>query len=147
MVPETDDGKVVLIEQFRPAVRGYVMEFPAGLVGDIPGKRQEGFVTAAKRELIEETGYRAKVMSFLLEGPPSAGMSAEHIRFYLARGLRKVGSGGGDGNEDIRVFAVPLKGVDRFLGSRRSKGIFIDPKIYTGLYFLGRRRKRRSPVR
>jgi ADP-ribose pyrophosphatase len=136
MVPKTADDRVLLIEQFRPAVMGYVVEFPAGLVGDIPGRRRESFVTAAKRELIEETGYRAKRMKFMLEGPPSAGMSAEHIKFYLATGLGKVGPGGGDGSEDIRVFAVPLKGVDRFLETRRRKGAFIDPKVYTGLYFL-----------
>lgn len=136
MVPMTRDRKVVLIEQYRPAVMGYVIEFPAGLVGDLPGKRRESFVTAAKRELIEETGYAARSMKFVLEGPPSAGMSAEHIRFYLATGLKKVGSGGGDGSEDIRVFTVPLRGVDRFIESRRKKGAFIDPKVYTGLYFI-----------
>ena len=136
MVPVTPRREIVLIEQYRPAVKGWVVEFPAGLVGDLPGKRRESFVTAAKRELIEETGWSARSMRFMLEGPPSAGMSAEHIRFYIARGLRKVGEGGGDGSERIRIFTVPLKGVDRFLESRRKKGAYIDPKVYTGLYFI-----------
>jgi ADP-ribose pyrophosphatase len=136
IVPVTPDGRVVLIEQFRPAVQGYVVEFPAGLVGDIPGKRRESFVTAAKRELVEETGYSAKRMKFLTEGPPSAGLSREHITFYLATDLKKVGPGGGDGSEDIRVFEVPLRKAEAWIESRRKKGVFVDPKVYTGLYFL-----------
>ena len=52
MVPLTDDGDVILIKQFRPPVNGYVIELPAGLC-DIG----ETLEDAARRELIEETGY------------------------------------------------------------------------------------------
>jgi ADP-ribose pyrophosphatase len=140
MVPVTREKKVILIEQYRSAVRGNVLEFPAGLVGDIPGRRKESLVTAARRELIEETGYRAKRMRLMTEGPPSPGISGEHITFYLATGLRKVGPGGGDASENITVYEVPLRKAHAWVESRRRRGVLVDPKIYTGFYFIGKMR-------
>lgn len=136
LVPVTDDGRIVLVEQYRVPAGGRVLELPAGLVGDVPGKHHERLVTAAKRELIEETGYSAKRMKLLTEGPPSPGISSEHVSFYLATGLRKVGPGGGDETEDIQVFEVPLAKAGSWLESRRKRGVIVDPKVYAGLYFL-----------
>ena len=59
IVPVTDAGEIVLVEQFRVPTGRPVLELPAGLVGDIPGQEQEPFEAAAARELEEETGYRA----------------------------------------------------------------------------------------
>lgn len=136
LVPVTDENRIVLVEQYRVPAGGCVLELPAGLVGDVPGRHRESLVTAAKRELIEETGYSARHMRFLTEGPPSVGISGEHVSFFLATGLRKVGPGGGDASEDIRVHEVPLRRVDAWLASRRRMGLIVDPKVYTGLYFL-----------
>ena len=132
MIPITDDSKIVLIEQFRAPVGKRVVEIPAGLVGDQPGS--ETPTLAAKRELLEETGYKARRMKKVTEGPPSAGLSTEVVTFYLATGLTKVEDGGGDGSEDIEIHEVPLDDVDNWL-KRRAKGRYIDPKVYTGLYF------------
>jgi len=60
IVAITDAGDVVLVEQFRPPVGQNVVELPAGLAGDIAGLEDEPLVEAAKRELLEETGYAAK---------------------------------------------------------------------------------------
>ncbi|WP_166820419.1 NUDIX hydrolase [Thalassoroseus pseudoceratinae] len=132
MIPVTDDGKIVLIEQFRAPVGKRVVEIPAGLVGDQPGSETPAL--AAKRELLEETGYKARRMKKVTEGPPSAGLSTEVVTFYLATGLTKVEDGGGDGSEDIEIHEVPLDDIDNWL-KRRAKGRYIDPKVYTGLYF------------
>src|SRR5690349_10920782 len=62
IVAVTADGRLVLVEQYRPAVKKKVIELPAGLVGDIVGQQGESMGTAAARELEEETGYRAAEM-------------------------------------------------------------------------------------
>ena len=138
MVPVTDDDKIVLIEQFRRPLDARVIELPAGLVGDIAGSHTESLETAAQRELIEETGYQAQEFTLLIKGPPSAGLSSEIITFYLARGLTRVGPGGGDQTEDIIVHEVPLPQVHDWLQEKHRANLLVDPKVYTGLYFLCR---------
>ena len=58
IVPVTRDGELVLIEQYRVPVDRPVIELPAGLAGDVPGTEGERLEAAARRELLEETGYR-----------------------------------------------------------------------------------------
>ena len=87
----TDEQKLLLVEQERIPVGKPVIELPAGLVGDDPGFEDERASDTAKRELIEETGYEAAEMTFLAEGPPSAGMTNERVTFFRASGLKKVG--------------------------------------------------------
>ena len=135
LVPVTDDDCVVLVEQYRIPVRSKTIELPAGLVGDVDDQ-EESLLTAAKRELFEETGFEAEDWSLLLECPITAGMSDEVVTFYHARGLTKTGDGGGDDSEDIVVHCVPLDSVDQWLKSRLAAGIMIDPKIYSALYWM-----------
>lgn len=142
IIPVTDDGRLVLIEQHRVPLAAKVLELPAGLVGDIAGEEDEAPITAAHRELLEETGYEALRMELLMSGPPSAGMCSEIITFFLASGLTRVGPGGGDHLEDILVHEVPLTEVAAWLGSRANEGMLVDPKIYACLYFAERMRSR-----
>lgn len=135
VVAVTRGGKIVLIEQHRAPVRSRVIELPAGLAGDVPGEEHEDLAAAARRELLEETGYRAGDMRCVACGPPSAGMIDEIVTFFLATGLRRTGPGGGDGSEDIQVHLVPLKTADRWLERRAKAHALIDPKVYAGLYF------------
>ncbi|MFO1462384.1 MAG: NUDIX hydrolase [bacterium] len=135
MVARTPQGKVLLVEQYRIPLGKAVIEFPAGLVGDRCGAGEE-LLEAARRELLEETGYEAERWTRLGEGPPSAGLSPETITIFLAEGLRKVGEGGGDDTEEIRVHEVPMEEIDAWLEQRRAEGLAIDPKVYAGLYFL-----------
>ena len=138
IVPQTDDGQVLFVEQFRMPVSGRCIEFPAGLVNDRPGSRRESLAIAAKRELWEETGYRARRMRKLVAGPVAGGSSSDHMTFYLAQGLKKTGPGGGDETEDIRVHEIPLDDVEGWLRKMQRLGCLLDPKIYTGLYFLNK---------
>jgi len=139
IVAITDDGKIVLVEQYRPPVASRVIELPAGLVGDLPGQQAEAMESAARRELIEETGYDAGRIEQVFDGVPSAGLCDEHITFFLATGLTKVGPGGGDHNEDITVHEAPLDGLLDYLDARVRGGVKVDAKIFSPLYVIAKR--------
>jgi ADP-ribose pyrophosphatase len=62
-------------------------------------------------------------------------MSDEMVTIYYASGLQRIGSGGGDGNEDITVHLVPVRNAVEWLADRQMEGIMLDPKIYAGLYW------------
>ncbi|MCB9677211.1 MAG: NUDIX hydrolase [Alphaproteobacteria bacterium] len=130
----TDDDRVLLVEQYRKPVKARVLELPAGLAGDLAGAEDEALVTAAARELLEETGYEASDWVVLGEAPVSAGLSDETVMFFLARGLRKVGPGGGDESEDIEVFEVPRAELRKFIAARQAYGTKVDAKIGGGLW-------------
>ena len=119
IVAVTSDETVILVEQFRPPVNSAVIELPAGLAGDIAGAEDEPLVEAAKRELLEETGYVASRWAQVAEGFSSAGMTDESTVVFLAEGLTKVGAGGGVDSEDIRLHEVPLNGVVEWLANQR----------------------------
>ncbi len=138
IVPVTCDGKVVLIRQFRPAIEDYVIELPAGL-----NDREESSADCARRELEEETGYRASIMEILVSGPYAAAATRGRLDVFLATGLKFVGKNGGDDNEDIEVIEVPLDEAMDFLVAAERKGGLVDLKIY-GLVELARRKKKRT---
>ena len=135
IVAVTDDGRLLLTEQHRTPVGTPVVELPAGLAGDRAEDVAEDLKTAARRELLEETGYEADAFERLAEGPPSAGLSSEVVTFLRATGLRRVGPGGGDQHEAITVHAVPLGEVPGWLDAVARRGCLVDPKVYAGLYF------------
>ena len=137
----TADDKLVLVEQYRPPFDKIVLECPAGLAGDTAAFAGEALADAARRELLEETGYEAEEMVFLTEGPPSPALNDEILTFFLARGLKKVGPGGGDETENITVHEVPMAELDTWLTDQRATGKLIDPKIFIGLAFAGRNPK------
>lgn len=136
IVTVTKDGKALFVEQFRRPVRAQVIEWPAGLVNDKTPHDPESMETAARRELLEETGYEAGELALLAEGPVSSGLSAEIITFYQALDVTQKGPGGGDDTESIVVHEVPLREADLWLYEMGKKGYLVDPKVYVGLYFL-----------
>jgi ADP-ribose pyrophosphatase len=133
MVAVTPAGNVILEKQFRPPVGREVLELPAGLV-----EPDESMEIAAKRELIEETGWSAGRLEFLAEGPISTGASTEALRAYLCTDLSYVGKNGGDDNEIIEVIEVPLQHAQEYLRAAQSKGMLIDLKVF-GLVELARK--------
>lgn len=135
IVALTGDQEIVLVEQYRRPVDRRVIELPAGLVGDLHGP-DEDVLEAARRELIEETGFEADSVELVMESPSSSGMTDEIISFIRARGLNRIGSGGGDASEDIVTHIVPLDQVDCWLEQQQAAGLYLDPKIFTALYWL-----------
>jgi 8-oxo-dGTP pyrophosphatase MutT (NUDIX family) len=133
LVPITEDREVILIRQFRPPIKGYVIELPAGLcdIGELPEE-------AAARELIEETGYSAGNLTFLIKGPLSSGSSSEILSVFTATGLSYVGVGKRDDNEDIEVLKVRVEDLYSRLEELQDEGDHIDLKIF-GLVELAKR--------
>lgn len=133
VLPVTDDGEIVLIEQFRPPSKSNVIEICAGLAGDVGEETME---EAARRELVEECGYEAGKMRLVCEGPIAQGSSDTYSYFFIATDLKKVGKGGGDSTEDITVHVVPLDELDEFVSKKKEEGKMIDPKMFAALNFL-----------
>jgi ADP-ribose pyrophosphatase len=132
IIAVTADGKLVLVEQYRRPSAAMVIELPAGLAGD-EGAGDEDLATAARRELLEETGYEAGKLAQLFEGLSSAGLSDEKITFFRATQLKKTGPGGGDANEQIRVHEVPLSDLPQWLMRQKQRGALVDLKVYLAL--------------
>lgn len=138
IVPVTAEGETLIIRQFRPAVNGYVIEFPAGL-----NDKGESLENAARRELLEETGYSAEELIFLAEGPISSGSSSEILTVYLAKGLalnqvQGQGIDQKDETEDIEVLKVPIAELYDRLTLLNARGNAIDLKIF-GLMELAKK--------
>jgi ADP-ribose pyrophosphatase len=138
LVAVTPARELLLVEQYREPLQRRVLELPAGMVGDHAGGRDEPMEVAARRELLEETGYEAGRMTHLMAGPYSPGRSSDLYTFYLASDLCRVHEGGGDEHEDIVVHHMPLHGADAWLDRAAAGGLLLDAKIYAGLYFAGR---------
>lgn len=102
MLAMPDAHSVVMERQYRYALREHVYELPAGKIdaGEDP-------LDTAKRELLEETGYRARAWRHLVSTYPVVGYSNERIEIYLARELEYVGHALDDG-EFLDVFVVGL---------------------------------------
>ena len=81
-LPVLDDGRLILIRQFRPAAEDYIYEIPAGRLE--PGEEPAGCVS---RELVEEVGYSADQISSLGFIYSSIGFCTEKIYLFVATGL------------------------------------------------------------
>src|SRR5437763_1927437 len=93
IVAVTDEQKLLLVEQYRIPVQARTIELPAGIVGDEPGGADECHADAARRELLEETGYAAEHIEALTTGPASSGLTSEVVTLLLASGLKKTHGG------------------------------------------------------
>lgn len=138
IVGTTNHRCLVLVTQWREPVGAHVVEWPAGLAGDVPGHETEALEAAARRELLEETGFEAATMQAILTGPPSPGISDEIVTFYRARGMVRRAAGGGEGNERIRTHVVPILRLPDWMERMQAKGFLVDPKVYAGAYWLRR---------
>jgi ADP-ribose pyrophosphatase len=129
VLPVTPEGDVLLVRQFRPAIRGPLVEIPAGVL-DMDGEDPLG---CAARELFEETGYRHRSLEFLGGIYTSAGFADEYIHLFEARtGDRQEGSP----EEGIEVLRRPL---DEMVSAARA-GRVRDAKTAVALLLAGARR-------
>jgi ADP-ribose pyrophosphatase len=135
----TFDQRLVLTDQFRPAVGCRVIDLPAGLSGDVKGQEHEAFAESALRELIEETGYTAKRLEHVADCPSSPGLTSEVVSLFVASDLQKMNAGGGVEGEEIEVHTPAIRGIDEWLSKQISAGRLIDGKVFAGLYFARRK--------
>ncbi len=136
VVAVTPERKLLFVEQFRIPVAMATIEMPAGLVGDLDAF--DTIEAAAKRELLEETGWQAGKVEVLMVGPSSSGMSNEMVAFARASDLVKVHDGGGDDSEDIIVHEVPVDAAPQWLASKMREGYAMDAKLWAGLWLIDR---------
>ncbi len=131
---EAEGGRkeVVLVEQFRNSVEGYIHEIPAGILED-----GEDPAFCAARELEEETGYRADRVTHLVTLYPIPGTSAHKMYFYLAEGL----SPGTQRLEDAECLTVKKFFLDDLLEALRSRRepAIVDAKTHIGLLHVALR--------
>lgn len=146
----TDDGRLLLVEQIRPPLRGTVIELPAGLIDE-----REEPESAARRELEEETGYQCDSIKEVCKGSTSPGLTNDQNIVCVASGLRRIDESRPDErfadgsrkhlqirglpseNEELVVWEVPLTSVVKWLFRRRLDGTILDLRIFAGLFFLG----------
>ena len=134
VIAVTPADEVLFVEQFRVPLGARTIEMPAGLVGD--DHAEDTLADAARRELIEETGWSPGRVDVLLTGPTSSGMSNERIAFVRARDLVQVGEGGGVDDENIIVHAVPRLDAPRWLMQKHAEGYELDLKLWAGLWMI-----------
>ncbi|MDZ7849767.1 MAG: NUDIX hydrolase [Halodesulfurarchaeum sp.] len=106
VLPFTPEGEVVVIEEWRQAVKRVVHGFPTGGV-----EPDEELQEAAKRELTEETGYEAAHVAHLDTFEPATGITDSIFHYFVATGCRPTGTRNLDDDESIRVETTTLGGL------------------------------------
>ena len=131
--------ELILVEQFRTSVGGYIHEVPAGIVE--PGEEP---LDCARRELEEETGYTAERWTHLTSLYPTPGIAAEPLIYFLAEGLRLTGNLQLDPGECLTVKRVPLdRLIDSMVFGKNAGGapLIADGKTHLAVFYLGARRR------
>ena len=95
IVAVTAEQNILLVEQYRIPVHARTLELPAGIIGDEPGSTNETNAEAARRELLEETGYATEHIEAVMAGPSCSGITSERVTLFRASGLLRSGKGGG----------------------------------------------------
>ena len=125
IVPVLDDGRICLIRNYRLSIDQELLELPAGTL-----EPPEPPIETARRELIEETGYRCKKLEPLCEFYMSPGILDEHMYCYLATGLT-LGEPARERGEQISNFPVTIFELADLLRT----GQIIDSKSLSALFY------------
>ncbi|MCX7857928.1 MAG: NUDIX hydrolase [Deltaproteobacteria bacterium] len=111
VIPLTKDGQIVMIRQYRHGSNSFCLEIPGGLVDN------ETPEEAAKRELLEETGYSGDTIEFLGAVNPNPALFNNLCHTFLVRDVKKTKEINLDPQEDIEVVLVPINEVRELIKS------------------------------
>jgi ADP-ribose pyrophosphatase len=128
VIPLTDDGRVVLIEQYRHGTGEVSLEIPGGMVdaGESPA-------AAAARELSEETGYEARGVELLGRTRPNPAIQDNWIHTFVARGVERRGEPSNAGTEQTVARVVPLERIPSLI----EEGKITHSLVVVGFHWLG----------
>jgi ADP-ribose pyrophosphatase len=128
VMPVLQDGRIILIRQYRHAARQFLWELVAGRMDPGESVRQ-----AAARELMEETGYRTKRLRVFLDLFPTPGFLEERMYILLAEGLT-LGKAEPEEDEKIAVKSFARDELEKMM----QRGVLRDAKSIAGLLFYFR---------
>jgi ADP-ribose diphosphatase len=129
VVAISEAGNVVLVEQYRHAVKRVMLEIPAGHVD--PKEDREA---AARRELLEETGYGGGTWHALGALHPVASRFANQVHSYLALGVRKVGEPLQEESENLHIREIPW--ADFVTGLQTGKLRLLEANQMSSVFLL-----------
>lgn len=140
-----DEDNILLVRQYRHPAERVLLEIPAGTLDPHPGRPGdvEDHAAAARRELEEETGYRAESWELLTSFWTAPGFASELMHLYLATDLRPAHADrlGPDDDERLNVVSLPW----RVAVAMVEQGEIHDAKTLIGLMWLSRLRDRIEP--
>lgn len=135
VVALTPDDQVVLVRQYRFGIRGPTLEIPGGMLNG-----NEDPTDAARRELLEETGYAADSIEPLARTLPNPAIQNNVCHTALATGCRKIREPNLDEREDIEVLTRPLADIPRLI----STGEISHALVIVAFHHLFRERSRKN---
>jgi len=130
IVPVHANGDVVLLKQFRPSIGIEIYEIPAGTI-----EKGEGPLATAKREIVEETGFKAKRWDKIADFYTAPGFCDERMHVYVARDLTPA-KADGDDDEILRPVRMTIDAALKLIRTRRIR----DAKTIAGLMLYHGRR-------
>lgn len=133
IVALTKTGDVVLVKQYRHGACDVLLEFPGGVVED-----GEDPIEGARRELLEETGYRASHIIQIGKLFPNPALQTNTLYCYLALDAEKVGGQNLDSGEDIEVHLMALDELVELAKRGEFPHALMNSVLFSALAYLGR---------
>lgn len=127
VVAQKDDGKILLVKQFRYPFKKFLFELPAGKL-----EKNEDPLKCADRELIEETGYRAGKIKKLGAICTTPGFCTEVLHIYYASELTEGEHAREEGEYGMEIFEFTLEEIQKMI----TDGEIIDAKTICGINYL-----------
>jgi ADP-ribose pyrophosphatase len=126
IIPILPGNKVIFVKQYRKAAEKILLEIPAGTLD-----KNEPPIKCARRELIEETGYKAKHIKKILQFYTAPGYTSEIIHIFLAKGLSQIGKNT-EPDEFLKTVILTKKEIQKLY----KEGKIVDSKTLIGLSAL-----------
>ena len=127
VVPVKDDGKIILVKQFRYPLQNTLIELPAGKLD-----KGEDPLVCATRELEEETGYKANEIKKLGKIYTAPGYCTEILHIFSAHGLTPGDHNREEGEHGMEILELSLNEIENMI----TKGKITDAKTIVGIYYL-----------